>query len=159
MRIQKAKDGSPVVVGAREYRKSHRFCRAKPKKEQLRRKGLLGKIPPSEMRLLTLRQRDALRNFVEAGLDPAKKAECAVNMAGSFTDIAATDLIGGVNAITVNADGEASRSISRAYIGAKPWVRILATGTGTNTNGTPMSGVVILGLPHHAPQANDGAQL
>lgn len=78
MRITKAKDGTPVVVGAREWRKSHRFCGAKPKKEQLRRKGLLGKIPRSEMLLLTLRQRAALKNFVEAGLDPAKKAECAI---------------------------------------------------------------------------------
>ena len=73
MRITKAKDGTPVVVGAREYRKSHRFAAVgKSKKEQLQRKGLLGKIPKSEQRLLTLRQRDALRNFVEAGLDPAK---------------------------------------------------------------------------------------
>ena len=73
-----AKDGTPVVVGAIKYRKSHRFGGRKPKKEELRRKGLLGKIPRSEMMLLTLRQRDALRNFVEAGLDPSKKAACAV---------------------------------------------------------------------------------
>ncbi len=85
--------------------------------------------------------------------------ECATDVAGSYTDIAAADLLGGVNLITVNADGEASRSISRAYIGSKPWVRILCIGVGTNTNGTPMSGVVILGLPAHAPQADDGAQL
>jgi len=73
-----AKDGTPVVVGAREYRKSHRFGGRKPKKEELRRKGLLGKIPKSEMMLLTMRQRAALKNFVEAGLDPSKKAACAV---------------------------------------------------------------------------------
>lgn len=80
MRIARAKDGTPVVVGAREYRKSHRFPAAgKSKKEQLRRKGLLASIPKSEQRLLTLRQRDALKNFVEAGLDPSKKAECAVD--------------------------------------------------------------------------------
>jgi phage terminase small subunit len=78
VRITKAKDGTPVVVGAREWRKSHRFpAVGKSKKEQLQRKGLLGKIPRSEMLLLTLRQRAALRNFVEAGLDPSKKAECA----------------------------------------------------------------------------------
>ena len=79
MRVHIAKDGTPVAVGAREYRKSHRFpAVGKSKKEQLRRKGLLGKIPRSEMMLLTLRQRDALRTFVEAGLDPSKKAACAV---------------------------------------------------------------------------------
>lgn len=79
MKIQRAKDGTPVVVGARDYRKSHRFpAVGKSKKEQLHRKGLLGKIPKSEIRLLTLRQRDALKNYIEAGLDPSKKAECAV---------------------------------------------------------------------------------
>lgn len=78
MRVHIAKDGTPVLVGARDYRKSHRFCGRKPKKEELRRKGLLGKIPKSEMMLLTMRQRAALKNFVEAGLDPSKKAACAI---------------------------------------------------------------------------------
>lgn len=78
MRITKAKDGTPVVVGAREYRKSHRFGGRKPKKEELRRKGLLGKIPKSEIRLLTMRQRDAMKNYIEAELDPSKKVACAV---------------------------------------------------------------------------------
>ena len=77
MKIIRAKDGTPVVVGRREYRKSHRFPAAgKSKKEQLQRKGLLGKIPKSEIRLLTMRQRDAMKNYIEAGLDPSKKAEC-----------------------------------------------------------------------------------
>lgn len=79
MKVLIAKDGTPVVVGAREYRKSHRFCGRKPKKEELRRKGLLGKIPKSEIRLLTMRQRDAIKNYIEAGLDPSKKAECERN--------------------------------------------------------------------------------
>ena len=79
MKIIRAKDGTPVVVGAREYRKSHRFpAVGKSKKEQLRRKGLLGKIPKSEIRLLTMRQRDAMKNYIEAGLDPSKKAACAI---------------------------------------------------------------------------------
>jgi len=78
VRITKAKDGTPVVVGAREYRKSHRFGGRKPKKEELRRKGLLGKIPKSEIRLLTMRQRDAMKNYIEAELDPSKKVACAV---------------------------------------------------------------------------------
>ena len=78
MRITKAKDGTPVVVGARDYRKSHRFGGRKPKKEELRRKGLLGKIPKSEIRLLTMRQRDAMKNYIEAELDPSKKVACAV---------------------------------------------------------------------------------
>jgi hypothetical protein len=80
VRITRAKDGTPVVVGAREWRKSHRFPAAgKSKKEQLHRKGLLGKIPKSEIRLLTMRQRDAMKNYIEASLDPSKKAECERN--------------------------------------------------------------------------------
>jgi len=78
LQIMKAKDGTPVMVGARDTRKSHRFNGPKTKKEQLRRKGLLGKIPKSEQRLLSLRQREALGNFLEAGLDPTKKNECAI---------------------------------------------------------------------------------
>ncbi len=83
-KVVKAKDGTPVLVGGRDTRKSHRFNGPKTKKEQLRRKGLLGKIPKSELRLLTLRQREGLKNFLEAGLDPAKKNECAV--AAGFAD-------------------------------------------------------------------------
>ncbi len=78
--------------------------------------------------------------------------------AGHYTNIADADLEGGVNLITINADGEASRSISRGYKGGKRWLRIICTGTGTNTNGTPMHGVIILGHPKHAATPTDGAQ-
>jgi hypothetical protein len=80
------------------------------------------------------------------------------NTAGHYTNIADADLEGGVNLITVNADGEASRSISRGYKGDKRWLRIIATGTGSNTNGTPMSAVIVLGHPKHAATPTDGAQ-
>jgi len=81
------------------------------------------------------------------------------NTAGHYTDIPDAELEGGVNLIKVDADGEASRSISRGYKGGNRWLRILCTGTGTNTNGTPMHGVVILGHPKHAATPADGAQL
>lgn len=76
MKIVKAEDGTPVVLPVNDHRKG---TFAGPTKRQvLRKKGLLGRIPKAEQRLLTLRQREGLRNFLEAGLDPAKKNECAV---------------------------------------------------------------------------------
>lgn len=77
MRIVKAKDGTPVALAANDHRKGT-FGGGLTKRETLKRKGLLGKIPRSEQRLLTLRQREALGNFIAAGLDPSKKAECAI---------------------------------------------------------------------------------
>ena len=77
MKIVKAKDGTPVVLSVADHR---RGCTGggRTKKEDLKKKGLLGKLPKSEVRLLTLRQREGLKNFIDAGLDPAKKAECAI---------------------------------------------------------------------------------
>ncbi len=83
MKIVKAKDGTPVMLPANDHRKGT-YPGRDPKKVELRKKGLLGRIPRAEQRLLTLRQREGLRNFIEAGLDPAKKAECAV--AAGYTD-------------------------------------------------------------------------
>lgn len=77
MKIVKAKDGTPVVLPVADHR---RGCTpgGLTKREELKKKGLLGKLPKSEIRLLTLRQREGLKNFIDAGLDPAKKAECAI---------------------------------------------------------------------------------
>jgi hypothetical protein len=79
--------------------------------------------------------------------------ECATDTAGSYTDIAAADLLGGANAVVIDDPAEDDVVISRSYIGALPWVRVLFTQTGTHTNGTPISAVVIKGKPRHAPVA------
>jgi hypothetical protein len=73
--------------------------------------------------------------------------------AGDFVDIPAADLKGGVNGIVVDAPAEDQILVARAYAGAKRYVRILFTQTGTHTNGTPLAGVVVKGYPRHAPQA------
>lgn len=72
--------------------------------------------------------------------------------AGSgFANIAAADLEGGVNDHVINDAAEDPTTIVRLYRGAKRYVRILWTQTGTHTNGTPISGVIILGRPNYIP--------
>ncbi len=78
VKVVKAKDGTPVMMAANDHRKGT-YPGGQTKREELKHKGLLGKIPRSEQRLLTLRQREGLKNFIEAGLDPSKKRECAEN--------------------------------------------------------------------------------
>lgn len=77
--------------------------------------------------------------------------ECATDTAGSYTNIAAGDLEGGVNDHVINAAAEDPTTIVRSYRGSLPWVRILFTQTGTHTNGTPISGVCVLGHPNKIP--------
>lgn len=77
VKVLKAKDGTPVAVAVRDRKRNPMNQGGLTTKERLRRKGLLGTIPPAERRLLTLRQREALQNFLAKGLDPSKKAECA----------------------------------------------------------------------------------
>lgn len=68
-----------------------------------------------------------------------------------FADIADTDLTGGANAVVIDAAAEDEVVIQRGYLGAKRYVRVLCTATGTHTYGTPLSAVVIKGYPRHAP--------
>jgi len=72
-------------------------------------------------------------------------------LGSGYADIAAADLLGGVNNVVVDAAAEDEVIIARSYIGAKQYVRILITFTGTHTNGTPIAAVVIKGLPAHGP--------
>lgn len=73
-------------------------------------------------------------------------------LGSGYADIAAADLLGGVNNIVIDAPAEDQVIVARSYIGAKRYVRVLITFTGTHTNGTPIAGIVIKGLPRHAPQ-------
>jgi hypothetical protein len=79
--------------------------------------------------------------------------ESDTTTAGDFTDIAAADLLGGANAVVIDDPAEDDVLVVRSYIGAKRYVRILFTQTGTHTNGTPLSATVIKGMPRHAPVA------
>jgi hypothetical protein len=77
--------------------------------------------------------------------------ECDVDTPGSYTNIAAADLLGGENDVVIDAAAEDEVVVQRGYIGAKRYVRILFTQTGTHTNGTPLSAVVVKGFARHNP--------
>lgn len=70
---------------------------------------------------------------------------------GDFVNIPAADLEGGVNDHVINAAAEDPTTIIRLYRGTKRYVRLLWTQTGTHTNGTPISGVCVLGRPNYVP--------
>lgn len=74
-------------------------------------------------------------------------------LGSGYVDIAAADLIGGANAVAIDAAAEDEVIVQRSYIGAKQFVRVLIEFTGTHTNGTPISAVIIKGFPRHAPAA------
>jgi len=40
------------------------------------------------------------------------------------------------------------------YVGGKRYVRLVLAKTGTHTNGTPLSGIIVKGTPLHAPASN-----
>lgn len=77
--------------------------------------------------------------------------ECDVTTAGSFTNIVAADLEGGLNDHVINEPTEDDMTITRLYRGTKRYVRILFTQTGTHTNGTPLSAVAVMGQPNQMP--------
>jgi hypothetical protein len=77
--------------------------------------------------------------------------ECDDTTPGNFTNIAAGDLDGGVNDHVINAAAEDPTTIVRGYKGSKRYLRILLTQTGTHTNGTPISGVIVLKNPIYVP--------
>ncbi len=68
-----------------------------------------------------------------------------------YTTIADADLMGSDGTITIDAAAEDPTLIVRQYIGSKKYVRMLATQTGTHTNGTPLAGDVILGRGRMRP--------
>ena len=80
---------------------------------------------------------------------------CDVTTAGSFVNIPAAELLGGLNDWVINEPTEDDMTITRLYIGTKRYVRILFTQTGTHTNGTPISALAILGRPTHMPVTQD----
>lgn len=69
----------------------------------------------------------------------------------TFTLIDSAYLIGGTGTHTIDAAAEDPTLVVREYTGGKRYVRILATATGTHTNGTPMAAFVVLGNPLKAP--------
>jgi len=79
--------------------------------------------------------------------------ESDTTTSGDFANVAAADLLGGANDVVIDDSTEDEVIVTRGYLGSKRYVRILVTYEGTHTNGTPISAVVIKGLPRHAPVA------
>jgi hypothetical protein len=77
--------------------------------------------------------------------------EESASLATGYTTIADADLIGGYGSHTIDAAAEDPTTLVRQYIGSKAYVRMIATQTGTHTNGTPLSAVILLGSPRKAP--------
>jgi len=76
----------------------------------------------------------------------------ASDVVGSgYADIAAADLLGGVNNVVIDDPAEDDVVIARGYKGNQQYVRVLITFTGTHTNGTPIEALVVKGFPRHAP--------
>ena len=67
-----------------------------------------------------------------------------------YANIAATDLEGTQDTVIDDA-AEDAVVIQAGYKGSKRYVRVLMTATGTHTNGTPISALVVKGRPFHAP--------
>ncbi len=76
--------------------------------------------------------------------------ECATTSAGSFTDIAAADLLGGDPTVVIDAAAEDELVIYRTYIGSKRYLRMIMTVTGTLASGWPCSFVVVKMYARHA---------
>lgn len=74
---------------------------------------------------------------------------------GSYTAVAAADLLGwsGAASYVIDAPAEDSLAVKVGYKGAKQFIKAVATVTGTHTNGTPMGILAVLGHPSHAPVA------
>jgi len=77
--------------------------------------------------------------------------ECDTTTAGEFTDIAAADMEGEANDHVIDAAAEDPTTVLRVYHGAKRYLRIVFEQTGTHTNGTPISAVIVLGNPNKIP--------
>jgi hypothetical protein len=74
-------------------------------------------------------------------------------LGSGYANIAADDLKGGLNDVVIDAPTEDQVAVQRNYVGGKRYVRVLVTFTGTHTNGTPISAVVVKGHARHAPAA------
>lgn len=68
----------------------------------------------------------------------------------TFADISDSLLTGGANSVVIDSASEDETVIARGYIGSKRYLRVAVNFTGTHTNGTPISAVVVKGLPRHA---------
>lgn len=69
----------------------------------------------------------------------------------SYSDVTAADLLNGTATIVVDSASEDETVYSFGYIGAKRYLKAVATPTGTHTNGTSMSVVALRGNAGYQP--------
>lgn len=106
---------------------------------------------------------DTLSGSVYATIEMEEADDNGSGSAGSYTDVAAADIIGGNGATTngeavrIDATTEDRQVYRFGYIGQKKFVRVVYNVTGTHTNGTPVAICAVLGKPRHAPVANQTA--
>ena len=82
----------------------------------------------------------------------------------TFTDLVQADVINGTIAAggiwlkldgTTNGDqGTTGGDWQIGYVGGKRYLRLVLAKTGTHTNGTPISGVIVKSRPRVAPKSN-----
>ncbi len=80
-----------------------------------------------------------------------KLTECDTS-GGTFTDVAAADIIGSTN-IVIDSSSEDETAYKIGYKGSKRFVKGVATPTGTHTNGTPIGIVALKGHASLNPAA------
>lgn len=68
----------------------------------------------------------------------------------AWNDVADGDLLGGANAIVIDAAAEDDVIHERGYRGIKRYIRALIEFTGTHTNGFPIGAVIERGYPRHS---------
>lgn len=66
----------------------------------------------------------------------------------TYTAVADTDLVGGNNTITVDANAEANTTYQRAYIGANRYILVRCAVSGTIS--LPIGASIVQGIPIHA---------
>lgn len=68
-----------------------------------------------------------------------------------YADIAAADLTGGNDGVVIDDAAEDAVVVQRGYVGSKRYVRAYIAFTGTHTNGTPISALVVKHFLRHQP--------
>ena len=69
-------------------------------------------------------------------------------LGSGYTTVAAADMVSnGFSVVDAPSEDQVVQTVS--YVGSKRYIRVLVTATGTHTNGTPLSAVVVRGRARH----------
>lgn len=93
---------------------------------------------------------EVITGTVTDGTHTIKLTECATS-GGTYTDVAAADLLGSAPAIAAAND---DTQYTFGYIGNLRYLKVVSTVTGSPSTGAYYSASVILGNPRHAPSTD-----